>query len=125
MLAHASLAAFLSGRARPLDEEGEPVPRAIVLDQFEELFTAHPERWPDQAALFDALRAALDGDAGLRILLALREEYLARLEPYLHLLPGRPARFRLERLDAAGALAAVPFPCGAPGDVSTLAPPRR
>jgi hypothetical protein len=110
LLAHASLAGFLSGRARPLDEEGEPVPRAIVLDQFEELFTAHPERWPDQAALFDALRAALDGDAGLRILLALREEYLARLEPYLHLLPGRPARFRLERLDAAGALAAVTLP---------------
>jgi hypothetical protein len=110
VLAHMSLAAFLSDRVRSLDEEGEPVPRAIVLDQFEELFTAHPERWPDQAGLFGALRAALDADAGLRIVLALREEYLARLESYLHLLPSRPARFRLERLDAAGALAAVTLP---------------
>jgi hypothetical protein len=110
VLAHASLAAFLRERPRPLDEEGEVVPRAIVLDQFEELFTAHPERWRDQAGLFDALRAALDDDAGLRIVLALREEYLAQLESYLHLLPGRPARFRLEPLDATNALAAVTLP---------------
>jgi hypothetical protein len=110
VLASMSLAAFLRERARPLDEEGEAVPRAIVLDQFEELFTAHPERWRDQAGLFEALRAALDADAGLRVVLALREEYLARLETHLHLLPGRPARFRLDRLDSAGALAAITLP---------------
>jgi hypothetical protein len=110
-LARTSLAEFLRARRRPVDEEGELVPRAIVLDQFEELFTAYPERWKERAGFFDELREALAEDVGLRVVLALREEYLARLEPYAQLLPGRQwARFRLERLDAASALAAVTLP---------------
>lgn len=109
--ARAGLADFLRSRERALDEEEESVPRAVVLDQFEELFTAHPELWEEREGFFRDLRAALDADSGLRIVLTLREEYLARLEPYAFLLPGAlRTRFHLRRLDPAGALVAVTQP---------------
>jgi Fe2+ transport system protein FeoA len=110
-LGRMSLAGFLRDRPRAMDEEGEPAPRALMLDQFEELFTAHAERRDDRRAFVEELRDALDEDPGLRVVLALREEYLAPLDPYLTLLPGAVlARFRLERLDRPNALAALTHP---------------
>jgi hypothetical protein len=106
-----SIAAALQARARRLDEEGEPVPRVLVFDQFEELFTAHPEHWSHRAGLFDELHDALEADKQLRVLFILREEYLAQIEPYgPHLPGGLTIRFRLERLDRSAALDAVTRP---------------
>ncbi|HEX2062538.1 MAG TPA: hypothetical protein VHK90_17490, partial [Thermoanaerobaculia bacterium] len=53
--ARGSIAEALQIRPRSRDEDGEPVPRALVLDQFEELFTAHAEHWQHRAALFGGL----------------------------------------------------------------------
>ena len=44
----ASLTEFLRGMPRSLDEDGQPVRRLAVIDQFEELFTAYPERWNER-----------------------------------------------------------------------------
>ncbi|NIN65123.1 MAG: hypothetical protein GTO63_10550, partial [Anaerolineae bacterium] len=41
------LAGFLRERQHPADELGLPSPRAVIFDQFEELFTFYPERWRD------------------------------------------------------------------------------
>src|SRR5215831_5411709 len=35
-------------------------PRALIVDQFEELFTAYPEHWEERTDFVDQLRAALD-----------------------------------------------------------------
>jgi conflict system STAND superfamily ATPase len=100
---------------------------ALVIDQFEELFTAHPERWRDQTGLFDELRTALEQIPRVRMILAIREDFLAQLDPFTALLPGGlRTRFRLERLDRDSALAAVLGPLEgtersyAPGVADTL-----
>ena len=106
-----SIADYLGSRERPLDGEGFPGPRAIVVDQFEELFTLYPDRWSDREPLFAQVCEALDSDPFLRVILVLREEWVAQLDPYAALLPGRlRTRFRLERLDRDGALAAITGP---------------
>jgi ABC-type branched-subunit amino acid transport system substrate-binding protein len=92
--------------------------RALVIDQFEELFTAFPERWQERVGLFEELRQASDADPGLRIVLAIREDFLAQLDPFTLLLPGGlRTRFRLERLNRASALAAVKGPIAETGRV--------
>jgi len=107
----ATAATFLAAHPRELDEDGEPQPRAVIVDQFEEVFTTHPEHWEQRADFFRQLREALEADDRLRLLLALREEYLAYLDPYATLLPtGLRTRFRLERLDHESALDAVTRP---------------
>ncbi len=106
-----SIASVLQARGRAVDEEGEPAPRALVIDQFEELFTTHPELWSQRPGLFEALHEALEADERLRILLVMREEYLAQLEPYAALVPGAlRIRLRLERLERASALEGVVRP---------------
>ena len=53
----------------------------------------------------------VEGDPALRIVLSMREDYIAELDPYMHLLPDRfTTRYRLERLRRDAALAAVTGP---------------
>lgn len=105
------LATHLRARQRP---PGTPL--ALMLDQFEELFTFCPERWSDRSAFFDDLRAAINADPLLRVVLSLREDYLASVEPFLESLPvANRGRYRLPRLDEEGALAAVEEPLGGIG----------
>ncbi len=106
-----SLSAFLEGRPRPKDEEGQPTLRVVIFDQFEELFTLYPERWTEREGFFTQVADALSEDPFLRVLFVLREDYLAQLDPYVALLPERlRTRFRLERLRQEAALAAVKGP---------------
>jgi hypothetical protein len=106
-----TIAELLDALPRDKDVDGEPQPRAVVIDQFEEILTAHPEHWDQRAAFFVQLREALDADDRLRLVLALREEYVAQLDPYAELLPTRlRTRFRLERLDDTSAREAVAMP---------------
>jgi len=82
-----------------------------VIDQLEELFTAYPERWADRPAFFEDLAGALRDDPLLRVVLSIREDFLAQLDPYARLLPdGLRARYRLERLSAGAALRAAKAP---------------
>jgi tetratricopeptide (TPR) repeat protein len=91
--------------------EEVPVPRVVIFDQFEELFTFHVERWPDRAGFFEELTAALEVAPMLRVILAIREEFVAQLDPYRHLVPGgMQAGFRLERLRDDPALSAIKSP---------------
>jgi Novel STAND NTPase 1 len=118
------------GLADSLNERPRPPRtrlRVLVVDQFEELFTEHPGRWQERPSLFDALGAALERDSALRIVLAIREDFVAQLDPFASRLPGGlQTRFRLERLDHAAALAAIKGPLDgtsrwfAPGVAETL-----
>jgi WD40 repeat protein len=102
-----------------LDQKGNGVkdwgldyrPPILILDQFEELFTTHRERWNDALDFFEQVRGALRELPSLGVIFAMREDHVAEVDPYARLLPGRlRARFRMERLDRAGALEAVRKP---------------
>ncbi len=107
-----SLTEFLKERKRPIDNEGQPLPRALIFDQFEELFTLYQDRWKDRNGFFEQVRDALKDDKRLlRVIFTIREDYIAQLDPYAHLLPEKlRTRFRLERLRRDAALAAVVGP---------------
>jgi hypothetical protein len=106
-----SVTQFLRQLPRRGDDEGYPVLRVLIFDQFEELFAFYPERWPEREAFFKQINAALAADAFLRVLFVIREDHLAQLDTYTGLLPEQlRARFRLERLRREAALAAVEGP---------------
>lgn len=95
--------------------EGSP-PRVLILDQFEEILTTHPERWIEREGFFVQLRQALQDDPSLSVMLVLREDHLAGLDRYAPLLGGHlRARFRLERLRREQAIAAIRKPAEAAG----------
>ncbi len=109
-LAKTSLSAFL----QPLESlraESILAQRVLIFDQFEEIFTAFPERWRDRQTFFEELGAELEENSQLRVVFAMREEHIASLDPFVSLLPERlRTRFRLERLREAAALEAVRKP---------------
>lgn len=95
----------------PADEGDEIPDTLIIFDQFEELFTRHPEHWREREKFFTQVRDALDDYPSLRMLFSMREDYIAELTPYLGLLPDRmSSQFRLERLREAAALDAIRLP---------------
>ena len=90
--------------------------RVIIFDQFEEIFTVHPERYEDRQNLFEQVRDALIGDPLLRIVFAMREDYIAELDPYNTILPEKlQTRYRLMRLNESNARAAIEGPLTKPG----------
>jgi tetratricopeptide (TPR) repeat protein len=110
-LARLTLAEFLKERPHLLNREGMHSPRVVILDQFEELFTAYPERWKERQAVFEQISDALEADHLLRVVFSIREDYIAELDPYASVLPGKlRTRFRLERLRERAALKAVTEP---------------
>jgi Tol biopolymer transport system component len=110
-LARTSLAEFWKPRPHRLDQDGLPTLRILIFDQFEELFTFAMERWRDREKFFHQVNEALEKDPLLRVVFSMREEFIARLDPYLPLLPDRlRTRYRLEGLRREAALAAVKGP---------------
>jgi hypothetical protein len=111
-LAGMTLASYLKGKL-PTDEQGNLTERCVlVLDQFEELFTLNPEFWRHRRGFFEQVGKALE-DPFLRVVFAMREDYIAEMDPYESLLPEKlRTRFRLERLRTRPALAAVAEPLG-------------
>jgi YVTN family beta-propeller protein len=104
-----TLCSFLKQNVSKSDKEDKTSPRVIVFDQLEELFGLYPENWYDQQQdFFRQIAEALNEDNLLRMVLVIREEYLAQLSSFAHLIPGRlRTRFRLERLRKESALEAV------------------
>ena len=91
--------------------EADSRPLVLILDQFEEVFTTHRDRWQDAEGFFRQVREALDALPELGVVLVMREDHLAELDPYASLFPRRlRARFRMERLGPKGALAAIRRP---------------
>ncbi|XCN75363.1 MAG: WD40 repeat domain-containing protein [Candidatus Electrothrix aestuarii] len=83
----------------------------LIIDQFEEILTDHPERWQDRAGFFRQLDQAMRHDPGLFVVLTLREDYVATLESYAPFLTDRMrSRFYMERMERKAALAAVTGP---------------
>ena len=97
--AETTIAQFLASLERPVDGQGFLAPRAVVVDQFEEVFTAHPDRWPQRQPFLEQLVEALRDDPLLRVIIAIREDYLAQFEAY-----------RLDRLGRDAALSAIKGP---------------
>jgi WD40 repeat protein len=110
-LAQMSLAEFLKTRNHLIDEEGQPLPRVIIFDQFEELFTFYPDRWEDRKGFFDQVYTALEKDRLLRVVFVMREDYIAKLESFSSLLPEKlRTRLHLECLRKEASLLAVTGP---------------
>jgi hypothetical protein len=98
-----------------VDDEAEP-PHVLIIDQFEEVFTTHLDRWPERAGFFRQLARAMADDPLLWIVLILREDYVAALDPYAGILPGKmQARFYMQRLGYDAALQPVAGPAAAYG----------
>jgi WD40 repeat protein len=134
-VAQKSLARFLQERKRNSSNGGngiceEPTPRVVIFDQFEEIFRLYPERWKDRYSFFEQVRKALapshgdsrtkptpnelsaaEADPLLRVLFVMREDYIAGLDSYMHLLPEKlRTRFRLEHLREKPAKLAITEP---------------
>ena len=110
-LLEATLEHVLKNRPRKIGANDESLPRVLVFDQFEELFTTYPERWEERRGFFEELDHAMSADPSLRVLFAMREDFVAHVDPYEDLLPEEfRTRYRLERLRAEAALAAVAKP---------------
>ena len=96
--------------AELIDEEESPI-CVLIIDQFEEIITTHPDRWLDRADFFRQLDQAMQEDPQLSVMLTLREDYVAALEPYTPLLADRMrARFYMERMNRDSALLAIRRP---------------
>jgi hypothetical protein len=95
--------------AYPEDEELKP--RVLIIDQFEEILTTHQEQWGHRTGFFKQLNQALQADEQLWVVLTMREDYVAALDPFVDYLPGRlRARYYMQRMDYQAALQAIQRP---------------
>ena len=93
------------------DEDGMPLPRAVIFDQFEEIFSLYQDRWKDREGFFEQVSDALEADPLLRVVFVMREDFIAQLDPYEDPLPERMwTRFHMERLRREDALLAIKEP---------------
>lgn len=93
------------------EEDFAETPYVLLVDQFEEIVTTHPERWQDREGFFQQLDQAMAKDPYLWVVLTLREDYVAPLEPYTHLIPGKlRAQFYMQRMSYEAALEAITRP---------------
>lgn len=115
-LASMSLATYLARRLEAIDADDI----VLIFDQFEEISTIDPTNLEAKTAFFSQLGATLRQprirDRSTRrsriwALFAMREDYLAILEPYLRLMPTRfKNTFRLDLLQTNAARAAIQQP---------------
>jgi tetratricopeptide (TPR) repeat protein len=106
-----TLSSFLKERRHLIGTDGEPAPRAIFFDQFEEIITAYPEHWRQREGFFRQVAEALEKDDLLRVVFAVREDFVGTIQPFARLLPdGFRTHFRLERLSPDSALEAIEGP---------------
>jgi WD40 repeat protein len=106
-IAELTLAQYLDGRR---DLDGRAGNTVLVFDQFEEVVTTDPTDLDAKAEFFAQLGAALSARSRWA-LFSLREDFLAELDPYVHLVPTRlDHRFRLDLLRVDAALQAMTLP---------------
>jgi WD40 repeat protein len=106
-LARLDLAAYLRQRQAGLEQPDHTV---FIFDQFEEILTVDPTDQPAKDEFFRQVGAVLR-DRNRWALFALREDYIAGLDPFLRRLPTRlKATFRLALLERDAARAAIQRP---------------
>jgi WD40 repeat protein len=98
-----------------LDQQGMAERRALIFDQFEKFFTSPVERSDERRVIItqigDALEDARRSGRRLKIVFAMREEYVVQFEPLAYQLPERlRTRMRLEPLRAREAMDAIRKP---------------
>jgi hypothetical protein len=83
----------------------------LVIDQFEEIVTTQQARWTERADFFRQLSQAMAADPLLWVVLTLREDNVASLEPYAPFLTSKMrARFYMQRMGYGAALEAIKRP---------------
>ena len=88
-----------------------PWSRALIIDQFEEIFSTNVEAWQKREDFFCQLAQAMRDDPYLWVILVMREDHIAALDPYAHLMPGGlRVRYYMERLSHDAAIEAVRYP---------------
>ena len=85
--------------------------RALIIDQFEELFSTYPESWEKREDFFKQLGQAMRDDPLLWVVLVMREDYIAALDAYAHYASnGLRARYYMQRLEHEAALQSIKSP---------------
>jgi hypothetical protein len=88
----------------------------VIFDQFEEFFTAYPEKWQHRRAFFEEPRTMVDEQPDVRLLFSLREEHLGELDMYSEYVPEEfRIRYHLERLRTEAAKEAIEKPIQSSG----------
>ena len=107
-----TLSSFIQKFPKYFAKSDYPVPRILILDQFEEIFTVPTVDWAKQREdFFIQVNDALTENKTLRVLFIIREEYLGQIEKYGKFLPNNfNARFRLNSLTTKNAEAALSEP---------------
>lgn len=96
------------------DNQGRP--RVLIIDQFEELVITHSNRWKDREEFFIQLDEAMSKDPLLWVLLTLREDYVASLDPYARSVANNlRKRNYMQRMDRNAALEAIKGPAKGAG----------
>jgi hypothetical protein len=112
-LAGLSLERYLTTRApQPAPDAAPWHGDVLIFDQFEEVLTLDPTDRQGKLAFFEQVGEALR-DRSRWAIFAMREEFIAGLDPYLKPIPTRfdkGRRFRLELLSPAAALSAMQQP---------------
>jgi len=115
-----TLSGFLDEKRKSAAPDESHSPQVIIFDQFEEIFNLYMDRWEDRKGFFIQIRDEIERTDGFGsqeavppswLIFVMREDYIAQLDPYLPILPGKlRTRYRLERLQADAALQAVTEP---------------
>jgi tetratricopeptide (TPR) repeat protein len=107
-LASMTILSFLRKHGSLKDRYGDPIPVLLSIDQVEELFNTLPQERGLLQPFITELAEALRAHQELRLLLSLREEYLASVMPYEQLLAGQSrTRARLLPFGRDAALEAI------------------
>ena len=86
-------------------------PRVLIIDQFEELVTTNVALWKQRGGFFEQLAQVMAQDEKLWVVLTMREDFVARFDPYLHLTPNQLRhRYYMERLARPAAMEAMQMP---------------
>ena len=107
-LAKQTLADYLKERQHAVDLLGQPLLRALILDQVEDVLSDLPKYWQHREPFFRQVHEALEQDHLLRVVFVMREDAVGTLESYAALVPDKPqTRFRLELMRKHAALSAL------------------
>src|SRR5689334_16533794 len=76
-LAQTTFTNFLKQKEHFTDKRGIHALRVVIFAQFEEIFTVYLDRWRDRERFFEQVSEAVLEDPVLRVVFAMREDYIA------------------------------------------------